>query len=70
MVPLTSLCKSVSRGLVTVPLPLLRFGDAVRACRGLGGHISVPSGPQEMEKELAHFAEVKGEGNDSDDTGV
>ncbi|XP_042235290.1 uncharacterized protein LOC121874999 [Homarus americanus] len=54
-VPLQELCASVSRGFLTVPLPLLRFPDAVHVCRGLRGFIRVPTKREEIVKEISYF---------------
>ncbi|XP_063883285.1 uncharacterized protein LOC135112636 [Scylla paramamosain] len=61
-VPLTDLCRSVNRGRMTVPLPLLRYHDAVKLCRGLRGYIDVPTTMAEVYDNKAYFEDmVEGE---------
>ncbi|XP_076058520.1 uncharacterized protein LOC143035535 [Oratosquilla oratoria] len=57
--PLEEMCLSVVKGDVTVPLPLLRFPDAVLLCRGLGGYISVPKNNREILREISFFQGIE-----------
>ncbi|XP_045131153.1 uncharacterized protein LOC123516112 [Portunus trituberculatus] len=59
-IPLQKLCGSMVGGMVMVPLPLLKFPDAVGLCRGLGGTIAVPGDRSQLIQELQHFEGVEG----------
>ncbi|KAK3896190.1 hypothetical protein Pcinc_000112 [Petrolisthes cinctipes] len=57
---LVELCTSVSRGRLTVPLPLLRYTDAVQVCLGLRGYIAVPTTRQQFLEEIGFFQDFVG----------
>ncbi|XP_068250178.1 uncharacterized protein [Palaemon carinicauda] len=54
-VPTEDLCRSVSHGRVTVLLPLLKFREAVRVCKGIKGVIGIPGNTEALRQELAFF---------------
>ncbi|XP_042210195.1 uncharacterized protein LOC121858021, partial [Homarus americanus] len=54
-VALKDLCRSISRGRSTVPLPTLRYHHAVQLCKGLKGFITTPTNRQDLLDELVPF---------------
>nr|XP_053628974.1 uncharacterized protein LOC128686190 [Cherax quadricarinatus] len=60
VVALRELCGSVSRGRLVVPLPLLRYHDAVYVCKGLRGAIHDPATPDGMLKEFEYLKGIGG----------
>ncbi|XP_066946325.1 glutamate-gated chloride channel alpha-like isoform X1 [Macrobrachium rosenbergii] len=58
-IPFDDLCRSVSHGTVTVLLPLLKFHEAVRVCRGVKGVVGVPGNTKDMQNEMEYFKHNK-----------
>lgn len=41
-----------------MPLPLLRYHDAVQLCLGLRGHIDAPTTEDELTQTLSYFQDL------------